>query len=304
MRLFDLHCDTLYECADKGQSLDSNDLHIDLARGLKFDCWAQVFAVWVPDSVRGKKAKRQCVRLLKMAHEEEKNNCSFHIVKSKSDFDIAFNNRRCAAILAVEGGAALAGSLETLVLLDALNVKVITLTWNGSNELGHGCMADCCDGLTPFGKEAVAKMERLGIVPDVSHLNQTGFWDVIEETRGPVIASHTASNSVYSHCRNLTDSQFEAVRDKGGLVGLTLCGEHLGGQDFEALERHLYHFLSLGGEKTVAFGCDFDGFDLPGEWGGIQVMDEIYQYLQRKNYDNSLLFRLFFGNCYDFFTSV
>lgn len=304
MRLFDLHCDTLYECAKSGQSLEKNSLHLDLTRGLEFDCWAQAFAVWTPDSLRGEEAKQHCIRILEMAHSESKKNKNFHIVRNKDDLNYAFENHLCAAILTVESAAALAGSLETLDVLNELGVKVITLTWNGSNELGHGSMSDCNDGLTSFGKEAVEKMEKLGIIPDVSHLNQAGFWDVIEKTCGPVIASHSLSASVCSHSRNLTDSQFKAIKDKGGLVGLNLCKDHLGEQTFERLERHLYHFLSLGGEKTVAFGCDLDGIDLSAEWGGIQIMHEIYEYLQRKNYDNSLLFQLFFGNCYDFFTSV
>ncbi|HHV51375.1 MAG TPA: membrane dipeptidase [Candidatus Avimonas sp.] len=303
MQFFDLHCDTLYEIAKDGHSLSKNNLHVDLERGLEFECWAQAFAVWMPDSIRGEEAKQQCLRIIKMAHMEADRNSKFHIIKNKNDFDIAFQNRTCAAILAVEGGSALAGSLETLETLKELDVKIITLTWNGSNELGHGCLSDCDEGLTDFGKNAVNKMEALDIIPDVSHLNQAGFWDVMDIASGPVIASHSVSAAIWNHKRNLTDSQFEAIRDRCGLVGLNLCGEHLGKQDFETFERHLYHFLSLGGEKTLGFGCDFDGTELPAEWGGIQVMHRLYEYLQSKNYDNYLLYRIFFGNCYDFFLS-
>ena len=99
----------------------------------------------------------------------------------------------------------------------------------------------------------------------------------------------------------MKDDQFALIRDRGGLVGLNLCGSQLGEQSFQQLERHLEHYLSLGGEHTVAFGCDFDGTDLPEEWGGIQVMERLYGYLCRKNYDAACLDRLFFSNCNDFF---
>ena len=87
----------------------------------------------------------------------------------------------------------------------------------------------------------------------------------------------------------------------GGLVGINFCAGQLGEQTFEAIERHLDHYLSLEGGRTVAFGADLDGTDLPPGWGGIQVMERLYDVLCRKNYDAVCLDRVFFGNCYDFF---
>lgn len=304
MRLFDMHCDTLYECAIGGHKLNSNKLQLDLSRGLRYNSWAQVFAVWMPDTLRGQEAWIQCLRILKLAHDESANNRKFSIIYNKDELDYALKNHLCAVILAIEGGSALAGNLENLKMLAGLGVKIITLTWNGTNELGHGCASDCKEGLTDFGRAAVKSMEKLHIIPDVSHLNLNGFWDVIECSKGPVIASHSVSSTVYNHLRNLTDEQFEAIRKRGGLVGITLCESQLGEQTFSCIERHLDHYLSLGGKDTVAFGCDFDGTDLPPEWGGIEVMEKIYEYLHRKNYDELLLDRIFFGNCYDFFSAL
>ncbi len=305
MRLFDLHCDTIYECSIGGHKLAKNNLHLDLKRGLKYDKWGQVFAVWMPDSLHGDDAWRQCQNMLRHFYNEaQENQHQLMIVNSAGDLETAMNTGRCAAILAVEGGSALAGRIEVLDLMSSLKVKIITLTWNGSNELGHGCMSDCKDGLTDFGKQAVTGMEKRHIIPDVSHLNYAGFWDVMQHTNGVVVASHSVSAKVFSHTRNLDDKQFEAIRERGGLVGLTLCGAQLGQQTFECIERHLEHYLSLNGERTVAFGCDFDGTDLPHGWGGIEVMQEIYKYFQSKNYDEVLLDRIFFGNCYDFFARL
>ena len=305
MRLFDMHCDTIYECCMGNHHLQKNALQLDLERGLDYEQWAQAFAVWMPDSLRGDDAWKQCRYMLQFAHSEaaaySQQMC---IVSSAKDLDKAFQSHRCAAILTVEGGSALAGRLDTLDELAKLDVKIITLTWNGSNEWGHGCGSGCKEGLTGFGKQAVRRMEQLHLIPDVSHLNEQGFWDVMDCTQGPVIASHSVSAGICNHPRNLTDDQFCAIRDRGGLVGLTLCGSQLGTQTFDCLEKHLDHYLSLGGENMVGFGCDFDGTSIPKSWGGIEVLKEFAYYLQQKKYEEPLLERLFFGNCNEFFHKV
>lgn len=302
VRLFDLHCDTLYECWKRKIPLDVNDLHIDLERGRRYDAWAQVFAVWMPDTVRGEAAWRQCESILDLAvSQTEQYAGKMRLVHSGEEIDRALTAGCCAAVLAVEGGSALAGRLEHIQALAQRGVKILTLTWNGENELGYGSGCGESSGLKPFGREAVLELKRWGIVPDVSHLNERGFWDVAELTEGAFIASHSVSAALCDHSRNLKDEQFALIRDRGGLVGLNLCGSQLGEQSFEQLERHFYHYLSLGGERTVAFGCDFDGTDLPPEWGGIQVMERLYDFLCRKNYDAVCLDRLFFSNSNDFF---
>ena len=306
MRLFDMHCDTLYECFQTGAPLVDNRLHIDLTRGLRVAApWAQVFAVWLPDTLRGKPAYEQCREILEQAHREAENNAGkMAVVRTAEDMRKTLSSGRCAALLAVEGGAALAGSLEHIRDLAALDVKILTLTWNGDNELGCGCCSKTGTGLTPFGKCAVRELETYGILPDVSHLNERGFWDVAELSGGPVIASHSVSAAVHPNPRNLTDAQFAAVRDSGGVVGLNVCAAQLGEQSFSCIERHLYHYLSLGGERTVGFGCDFNGTELPPEWNGVEMLEGLYDYLCRKNYEEACLERLFFGNCYDFFTAA
>ncbi len=306
MKLFDLHCDTLYECVVQGQELYANTLHLDLVRGHRYAPWAQVFAVWTPDTLRGEAAWAACLRVLRFAQEqEERFPDSFSVIRDLAGLDAAFEKGACAGILGLESGAPLNGSLEYLDRCAAEGVRVITLTWNGENELGGGSGCDPEAGLTSFGREAVRRMEKRGIVPDVSHLNRRGFWDTAEQAEGPFIASHSVFSSVHPHPRNLGDEQFREIVRRGGLVGLNLCRDQLGtpvGEStFDCLRRHLEHGWELGGENTLAIGCDLDGTQLPPEWGGISVMEALYRYLLSKNYEESLLERLFFGNSYDFF---
>lgn len=304
MRYFDLHCDTLYECWKAQDDLFQNMHHVDVRRGSRYTGWTQVLAVWLPDTLQGEEARTACRAVLEFAHRQEKEHPELlHIVRQGKELEKE-ERWPCRAILGIEGGGMLGGRLDSIEEFAELGVKVITLTWNGSNELGHGCGSGCSDGLTAFGKEAVRRMEGAGIVPDVSHLNERGFWDVLETAHRPVIASHSVSAAVHEHPRNLTDAQFDALVQQGGLVGLNLCAAQLGRQSFECLERHLYHYLSRSGERTVAFGCDFDGTDIPAEWGGIQMMEGLYAYFLRRNYSSDCLERLFFKNAREFFVKA
>ena len=305
MRLFDLHCDTVYELYHRGESLQRNNLHVDLARASRFPAWSQVFAVWIPDEWRGERAVDGCDAMLRFA-KRQFDECADRIVlvQNGAQMQDALRHGKCAAWLSVEGGAALGGRLDRVQTLAEHGVRILTLTWNGENELGHGCLSPCDAGLTPFGKAVLAEMERVGMLVDVSHLNARGFDDVADRINGPFLATHSVSDAVFSHPRNLTDRQFAIIRDRGGLVGLNLCASQLGEATFEGLRRHLDHFLTLGGEKALAFGCDLDGTALPENWDGIAVMEQIGDFFTRKNYSSTQIDRLFFKNAQEFFNRL
>ncbi|MBR3290127.1 MAG: membrane dipeptidase [Clostridia bacterium] len=297
MRLFDLHCDTLYECYTKGIDLYSNAVHVDLRRGCRMDAWGQVFAIWIPDEWRGEAAYEHACRALRMARGFERSYSEkLHILQAGESLPTSFPPHTCVGVLAVEGGAALGGKLSHTADLAALGVKIITLTWNGENELGFGAGCDRNAPLKPFGRQAVREMDRLGLLVDVSHLNERGFWDVAETISSPFIASHSLSAAVYDHPRNLTDAQFDEIVRRGGAVGLSFVAAHLGVATFEQVDRHLDHYLSRGGAQSVCFGCDLDGTSIPSGWGGIEVMPRLYDYLSARGYSDACLDALFFEN--------
>lgn len=297
MRLFDLHCDTLYECEAKGVSLLENSLHMDIKRGSRYAPYVQVLAAWLPDSLRGEAAFTRCVSILNRANQAN------GLVVAKTAADL-FKKAPCVGILAVEGGGALAGQIENIAALASLGVRMLTLTWNGSNELGHGSLSDCDEGLTPFGKQAVIRCEQHGITVDVSHLNEAGFWDVAQRANRPFIASHSVMKGVFSHPRNLTDEQFREIRRRGGLVGINFCKDHLGDQTPDGIYRHLEYALALGGEHTVALGGDLDGTALPPSFGGIAFYEVLCEYLAQKGYREELLDSIFFQNAFNFFSAA
>lgn len=301
MHLFDLHGDTAGVCYEKGYSLDVNPLHWDLTRVERYAPRCQVFAVWLPDDCRGMAAVERCYDTLHWLRAQaaalpER----LTLITDRDSWNLAMNSRRTGAVLAVESGAALGGQLSTLAVLWELGVKLLTLTWNGANELGYGCGEDPACGLTTFGKQVVREMERLGMIVDVSHLNEAGFWDVAELAERPFLASHSVSRTVHDHPRNLSDDQFLEIVRRGGVVGLSFCGAHLGEQTPEAIYRHLIHFLELGGENAVALGGDLDGTTLPPEWGGVAVYEMLAEFLVKKGLPEPLVRRIFFENAANF----
>lgn len=294
MKLFDLHCDTLTECEKHRLSMLSNPLHWDFKRACSlFTSSVQIAAIYVPDQTADKDAWDYVQRILSFLQKQ-----SLPVIRTSNDLLL----HKHGILIAIENGKGIGRDLSRLSTLALSGIVYITLTWNGSNSLGNGCLSGVHEGLTDFGKEAVSEMYRVGILPDISHLNQAGFWDVAALSNGrPLLASHSNSAAVHTHPRNLTDEQFLTIRQSGGLVGLNLCKEHLGEHSFEQIERHLSHFWELDGIKTVALGMDLDGTDIPTEWKGIEVAPRLYEYLLSKQYPEKWINDLFFENSYAFF---
>ena len=224
MKFFDLHCDTIGECCKNKYSLRKNNLHLSLEKAKDFDEFTQVFAIWIPDELRKAKA---------MAYFDKV--CDYYKAELLRNKDVltSYNplnkdEKRMKAILAVEGGAALGGTIDGLYHLYDRGVRILTLTWNSPNEIASGAFSD--GGLTEFGKEVVKKCGKLKMVIDVSHLNRQSFFDVAENTEKPFIASHSNPDIVETNSgrkRNLTDEQIEVIRSRGGLLGLNLYKDFL-----------------------------------------------------------------------------
>lgn len=306
MDYFDLHCDTATECWKRGCGLRENGLHVSLERAGKYGRWAQVFAVWIPEGVRGGEAYRYfCGAAAFFAREMEKNRGRIAFCRTGRDLREAVRAPGKAALLSIEGGAALDGKLEHLRDAYRLGVRMMTLTWNGRCELGDGCMVPDARGLTPFGFEAVREMERLGMVVDVSHLSEKGFWDVARVATRPFVASHSDSRAVRGHPRNLTDDQFRELVCVGGLAGINLHRDFLrgNGASLDDALGHVAHFLELGGRKTIAVGADFDGGILPKGVRGVQDMDRFYA-LIRDSFGAETADDIFWRNALNFFSRL
>ncbi|MCL2508277.1 MAG: membrane dipeptidase [Oscillospiraceae bacterium] len=305
---------------NKNERLPENNGHISLKKAACFDQWAQVFAVFVPDEYRGAAAVGYFDRAYDYFRREfEDNVSSIEQCRSSDELGSCAANGKAAAILSVEGGAVLAGDIARLDSLFERGVRLITLTWNGDNEIARGCQSGSEGGLTAFGRDVLRRMNELHMAVDVSHLSREGFWDVAKRSDAPFVASHSTCCAVLQKTRadsadkaravnrNLDDEQIRQIISRGGLIGVNFCRSFLGdpGDDgFEAVRRHLEHILNLGGENAAAIGSDYDGCNVNPELDGIDKISALAAYLMEKGWPQSLLDKIFFYNAKRFFQVI
>jgi membrane dipeptidase len=252
---------------------------------------------------------RRLVQMLDAFHSEiEKNSNQIVLATTYPEVIDAANNDKVAAILSVEGGEPLEGDLGVLRMLYKLGVRSLTLTHFPRNELADGSGADSSSHLTNFGSMVVEEMNELGMLVDISHINETGFWDVIELSKDPIIASHSNCKALCSHHRNLTDEQIKAMAEKGGVLNLSFCGGFIkNGVGFgspDSLRKvtindwldHLDHAVNLVGTDHVGVGSDFDGgCGFPG-MDDISKVPDITRGMIARGYSNNEIEKILGGN--------
>lgn len=298
---FDAHCDTIYRCLRTGAQLRENDGHLDLRRASAFGRFAQVFALYQdPEEVpQGSTMVREGQLLhQKFLREMEQNRNVIVPCRTGRDVDRAAAEGKMAALLSIEGAELLDCRIDRLDMARDWGVRLLNPVWNHANRLS-GSNAELPEqGLTSYGRDFARRMEDCGIYPDVSHISDPGFWDLVRLARGPVVASHSNSRALCPHRRNLTDDMFRAIRDSGGVVGLNLYRPFVGpAGTMEELTAHVEHFLSLGGEKTLCLGGDLDGCEeLAAGMEGIQDVPQLWQALAARGYPQTLLEDLFWNN--------
>ena len=298
--IFDGHCDTVLACLLRGGGFARNGGHLDLERTAVFGPYAQFFAIFGDAATQPGLPLRQLFQKEYAIFQREmaaNSGLAVHC-RTAEEADAAFRAGKCAAFLSVEGAELLDCDVERLEEAYRLGVRAVNITWNHANILSGSNAEEKERGLSGQGREFVRRMNRLGMLVDVSHLSDPGFWDVAELCEGPFIASHSNARAVFSAPRNLTDGQFTAIIEHHGVAGLNMFADFLGDDpDCDTVISHLEHFLSLGGEKNVSIGGDWDGISrMPRGMSGIQDMAELYERLLRRNYSEALVRDVFFNN--------
>lgn len=183
------------------------------------------------------------------------------IARCAADIETAQASDKVAVILAVENTIALQHSLYAVDALFELGVRTMTLTHSARSDVADGCEVDGGGGLTGFGRQVVRRMNDLGMLVDVSHVNERGFWDTLDHTTEPVVASHSCCRALCDHPRNLTDDQLRALGAAGGVVGITFVPSFIDATrpDLERLVDHILHAIDKAGADAVGLGSDFDG---------------------------------------------
>lgn len=319
MDLFDLHCDTLYECYETGARLRENALCIDRSRAAGYRYYAQWFALFCGARSPGAAKGRRCLldlppenrldALLETARTQLRENADWLMLcQDADDLALARSRGKAAAFLSVEGAELLPTPEHVRRAWDA-GVRMVTLAWNHQNAYACGAVTDDEAGLTAAGRALVHDLVQRGVILDVSHLSARGFWELCVETEAPLAATHSNSRALCEHPRNLTDLQFCELVRRGGLVGINLYSPFLRADGAQAgmadVIAHIEHFLALGGEHCLALGADFDGCDsTPPELQRLDDLERLAEALLRENYLEHTVRALFYDNAAAFVTRM
>ena len=275
--VFDGHSDLLYDVmrrrlAGEHRVLERRHLK-NLQRG---GIEGMMLSIWAhPD---GQQTYREYTeQMMDAARSEFEESPWLKVVSTAAEAKRVAESGKCYAFLCVEGMAAVGEDLSYIDRYAAFGARAGMLTWNEENTLATGAGGDAKKGLTALGKQAVQRMQKLGMLVDVSHLNEGGFWDVIDLAEGPVIASHSNCRSLCNVPRNLKDDQLRAIRDTGGVVGINVhhgfAHAEPAKQTVEMLARHAVHMVEIMGIEHVACGFDFCEYFGPGN-EGVQGMED------------------------------
>ncbi len=319
MNLFDLHCDTLYECCETGKHIRENNLHINFESAKRYIHYVQFFALFCgaqpPETIKEPRdsllaipEEKRLDRMLKIAESEFALNQDWlAFCVSASDLEKAISENKAASFLSIEGAELLPTQEHVFKAYEA-GVRMIALSWNYRNKYACGAVCDNKEGLSQEGKNLVKTLEGLGIIIDVSHLSEKGFWDLCNLTDAPFIASHSNSRAVCRHLRNLTDEQFSEIAKRGGLAGINLYSPFLSWQnrvEVDDVIRHIEHFFSLGGEKSLALGADFDGCDkLPNGISGLGDLYKLADRMLQLGFSEYTINGLFYENAFNFIKKI
>lgn len=322
MKTVDMHCDTVSELWKREQagekiSLLDCDCHINLRKMKQGDYLLQNFALFV--NMEACADPWEHVQELFALYERLMKENGELIVPVTCTEEIERNrlNGKMSALLTVEEGGVCRGSLEKLDILYSQGVRMLTLTWNYQNELGSPnidrkkkptlqdtFVPNVSDGLTEMGFAFVERMEELGMIVDVSHLSDAGFWDVARRAKRPFVASHSNARQICPCVRNLTDEMIRALAEKGGVTGLNFCADFLTKAQentpnpgtVEAVVRHAKHIVKVGGMECLGLGSDFDGIDTHAELPGADAMERLWHALVKGGFTQNQTDAVFGGN--------
>ena len=271
--IIDAHCDTILHAAPrigayrwKQRSIieRSDEGHIDLPRLLEGGVTCQFFAIYVDAVYKPVKATARALELMTVLYEEvEKSNGRMTIIDKSEDIINAKKEGKVAVLISFEGGEPIQFNPIILRMFYKLGLRELSFTWNERNMLADGVgEGRAKSGITEIGMKALDEMKRLGIILDVSHLSETGFWDVVNNYDQTIIASHSNAKAICDHRRNLTDEQLKALAEKGGVTGMNFAPFFIvknGKATVDDLIKHIDHIVNLVGIDHVGLGSDFDG---------------------------------------------
>ena len=301
MNSIDLHCDTASRLLYENLKLKESICKVDIKKLKESKALAQVFAHFIELNIVDNpylEFKRMHEVLMK---ELKENYNDIEIVTNLEELERVNNKGKIGAFLSIEEGEVLEGKVERVKEVYDMGIRFITLTWNFTNSIcypneGYRYKDN---GLTSKGKEIVNEMERIGIIPDCSHLSDGGFHDLVDICKKPFVATHSNAREITNHSRNLTDDMIVKLANKGGVMGLNFCAPFLGKEKIPTIESmiaHIKHIRNVGGIDVLSLGTDFDGIENEVEIRNIGEIGKLRDALIKEKFTNSEVDKIFFKN--------
>lgn|SRR5699024_9623011 len=315
MKFIDLHADTLMHTSLTGVDslMHNSQTHLDIQRLSQGGAMAQFLAVFMLNEAIIKKQNRPIIsdkeyidQLYNHLQESiEKYNNSIQLATNYETLESNQMANNISIFLTLEDGRPIGEDLTRLENLYEMGFRLVTLTWNKENSIGYPNSFDKNDmrkGLKKFGFEVIELMNSLGMVIDVSHLSDGGFYDVIETSTKPIIASHSNARALSPHPRNLSDDMIKKIAESGGVIGLNFFGNFLNKDitqnqsTIKVMIEHLKHIRNIGGAEVLALGTDFDGMSGELEIDGPDKMNLLFDALWHSGWDYGTIEKFGFQN--------
>lgn len=315
MKFIDLHADTLMHTSLTGVDslMHNSQTHLDIQRLSEGGAMAQFLAVFMLNEAIIKKQNRPIIsdkeyidQLYNHLQESiEKYNNSIQLATNYETLESNQMANNISIFLTLEDGRPIGEDLTRLENLYEMGFRLVTLTWNKENSIGYPNSFDKNDmrkGLKKFGFEVIELMNSLGMVIDVSHLSDGGFYDVIETSNKPIIASHSNARAISPHPRNLSDDMIKKIAESGGVIGLNFFGKFLNKDitqnqsTIKVMIEHLNHIRNIGGAEVLALGTDFDGMSGELDIDGPDKMNLLFDALWHSGWDYGTIEKFGFQN--------
>ena len=282
---------------------DGNASHVDYPRAREGGLDAAFFSIYMPGTVTGPEAVKRSLLLIDAVRRlAEQHPGEIALATSAADVRAANKAGKFAALMGMEGGHMIDDNLSILRDYQRLGVRYLTLSHsvntNWSDSSGD---KPAHNGLTDFGKDVVRELNRLGVMVDISHVADKTFWDALEVSRAPLLASHSSCRALSGHPRNMTDDMIKALGAKGGVIMINYSTTFLSNELYEATQNnvpaaerprvswekivdHIDHAVKLVGATHVGLGSDFDGTTVPDGMDDVSKLPKITAALRQKGY--------------------
>jgi membrane dipeptidase len=301
MKFIDLHCDTAGRIFYENLDLNNKLCKVNIENLKKGGSLAQVFAFFVDQELNNDSYDEFLKLYNNFMKEINRNSKDIEIVRNTRELKMAEKAHKIGAFLSIEEGEVIKGSIANLKKVYEMGIRILTVTWNYKNQLGYPNVEYIHKnkGLTKKGMEIIEECEYLGIIPDVSHLSDAGFYDLIKVCKKPFIASHSNARTITNHPRNLDDDMIRLLAKKGGIMGINFCAHFLGNESISSIEEmlfHMKHIRKVGGIDVLAIGSDFDGIKNEVEIKDISELDKLYSALKNNGFNELEIEKIFYKN--------